>query len=573
MFKYGKPSLRCAFVWVSCLPVLVVLLAPVRAHAMGLGNSAPIIDALVAEPNTVGSGATTVLTCVAHDVDGSITKYEWSAPAGSFPNGGTVETTDAPTNTIVWTAPTEIGSYALSCKVYDSGGMFGGSATASAIVVIDVAALSLAPVIESFTSDSATLLPGEAVAISCLATDPDNDSISFSWETTGGTISDDMDPDPENVTWTAPAVAGIYVVTVTVTDSSGAAASRTLTFEVRFFEYQTSLLAKCRVPIRVAAADFGEYYVTDRDRVHVFAPDGTWLREFSGLRLPRGIAVSRAGEVFIGEAGTGSIRVFDRWGQVLRTIAPAGACQFPSDICLDGKGLLYVVDSRAHRVRIFNVDGGSVADFGGKGTAPGQFDFPSGIAYDPGNEHILVADQRNYRVQVFDRRGTYLSSFGSEGSGSGGFGYIQGLAVDPKGRVLVADSFLGQVQVLTAAGTWIGSMGSFGTNPGELRLPTDVVVDPTGRVVITSMNNGRLEIFKLLDVTGEYADEPPVLNDADGECSYCGRGRCPPLGRGRCPPPEGESCKSDQKRHPPRWHGPPRWKRPDSCGCRGGQGG
>lgn len=80
----------------------------------------PVISSLVASPDPVPPGGQTVLTCVASDPDGTIDTYEWSAPDGSFPGGGTVEITTHPTNFITWTAPAATGVYALSCKVTDN---------------------------------------------------------------------------------------------------------------------------------------------------------------------------------------------------------------------------------------------------------------------------------------------------------------------------------------------------------------------------------------------------------------------------------------------------------------------
>src|SRR5262249_47806189 len=51
-----------------------------------------------------------------------------------------------------------------------------------------------------------------------------------------------------------------------------------------------------------------------------------------------------------------------------------------------------------------------VLEWGGRGDAPGKFDFPIGIAFDKDGQ-ILVTDFYNARVQCFNSDGKYLSSF------------------------------------------------------------------------------------------------------------------------------------------------------------------
>jgi hypothetical protein len=74
-----------------------------------------------------------------------------------------------------------------------------------------------APSITSLTANPASVAPGAASTVSCVAEDPDGDSMSYDWTTTGGTVTGSGD----TVTWIAPSVAGAYIVKVTVDDSNG----------------------------------------------------------------------------------------------------------------------------------------------------------------------------------------------------------------------------------------------------------------------------------------------------------------------------------------------------------------
>ncbi len=84
------------------------------------------------------------------------------------------------------------------------------------------------PVIDSLTPSATTVARGESCTIICAATDPDADTLTYAWSTTGGAISGEGD----TVTWTAPDTEGTYTISVTVSDDSGESASDSCTIEV-----------------------------------------------------------------------------------------------------------------------------------------------------------------------------------------------------------------------------------------------------------------------------------------------------------------------------------------------------
>jgi sugar lactone lactonase YvrE len=506
-----RPHARGAGLLLALSATLPILLAASRAFAMGMGNNSPVIDDFSASPLTVGKGAQAALVCVAHDTDGTLSEYQWTATAGTFPGGAATETTTHPANAIQWTAPVTPGLVTFTCTVTDD------KAASSATHSVDVTVVdSWAPVIASVTPSDTPILPGASVEIVCAATDPDGDTFTYAWTASGGTVTGDADADPERVTWTAPPAGGTYAVTVTTTDDKGAASADFASIVVRFAEHEASFEdIKMKVPLRVAVAPWGEYFVTGKGRVIVFDADGTLAREIVGLEQPLSLAISADGELYVGEAGTGGIRAFDHEGAFLREIAPPGSLRLPSDMCLDGQGLLYVTDGKVNCVMVYSVDGGEVFSFGAPGSADGKFRFPTGIAYDAAGDRILVCDQMNKRLQIFGPDGEHLTTIDNSGSIPVNFAFVQGLAFGPAGRIFVADSFQGHLGTMNDAGEWLGTVGSYGTAPGQLKLPSDVSVDPTGKLVVTSTSTGRLEVFKLLGETGAYTD-PPATKGGGG---------------------------------------------------------
>ncbi|MEJ2739669.1 MAG: PKD domain-containing protein [Dehalococcoidia bacterium] len=84
-----------------------------------------------------------------------------------------------------------------------------------------------APVIHYMSSEQQITPLGESM-IRCVATDPDKDTLSFSWSASGGTITGEG----EEITWTAPETTGDYIITATVTDGEGAETSQSVTISV-----------------------------------------------------------------------------------------------------------------------------------------------------------------------------------------------------------------------------------------------------------------------------------------------------------------------------------------------------
>ncbi len=103
-------------------------------------NSPPIITAVVAAPDSIGSGESTVLFVIANDPNGDPMTYAWSATSGTL-----ASTNAAVTN---WTAPAELGLYDITVVVTDED----GSTTGHAIVGVNVYVPSVFP---SYLGDNA----------------------------------------------------------------------------------------------------------------------------------------------------------------------------------------------------------------------------------------------------------------------------------------------------------------------------------------------------------------------------------------------------------------------------------
>lgn len=163
-----------------------------------LANHRPAIAGLEAPEMVIPSG-TCQIVCIASDRDGDALSYNWSASGGSISGTG---------EAVNWTAPEEVGSYNVTITVTDSRG---GEAMDD--VTIEVRANS-PPTISSLVGDADWTTPSGFIDLTCTASDPDGDELTYEWTATAGDVSGTG----AVVNWTAPQEVGVYNITVVVKD-------------------------------------------------------------------------------------------------------------------------------------------------------------------------------------------------------------------------------------------------------------------------------------------------------------------------------------------------------------------
>lgn len=179
-----------------------------------LANHRPIIISLKAELERVLPSGTCQIVCNATDPDGEELSYGWSADGGAITGEGA---------TVTWTAPGSVGSYNVTVIVLDSRG---GAVTDYVTVTVR---RNNAPTINSLIANAVWTTPSGNLQVTCAASDPDGDELSYEWTATGGDISGTG----AVVNWTAPQEVGICNnVTVVVKDGHGRQDTRFVSLSV-----------------------------------------------------------------------------------------------------------------------------------------------------------------------------------------------------------------------------------------------------------------------------------------------------------------------------------------------------
>ncbi|MFW6102086.1 MAG: Ig-like domain-containing protein [Chloroflexota bacterium] len=198
--------------WLTIAVIMVVAVLVAVLVDMMLANHQPVITSLEAPERVLPSG-TCQIVCTASDRDGDNLSYNWSA------SGGNISGTRASVN---WTAPDSAGAYNVTVSVTDG---YGGEVVKQVTIIVRV---NRSPTITSLVADAEWTLPSGSIQVTCTASDPDGDELSYEWSTTGGDISGTG----AAVNWTAPEAIGIHNIMVVVRDGHGSSDTDSLTISV-----------------------------------------------------------------------------------------------------------------------------------------------------------------------------------------------------------------------------------------------------------------------------------------------------------------------------------------------------
>jgi len=162
------------------------------------------------------AGVDYTVSAYATDPDGDTLTYQWSASGGSIANPNI--------NPVVWTTTSTPGFYDITVTVNDGRG-----GTDSLTENVEVTAPNRAPVLGDIAITeqktgypAAYIYTNQTYNISVPASDPDGDTLNFSWSATGGTVNNS---NSNPAIWKAPGAQGYYTINISVNDGRGGTAS------------------------------------------------------------------------------------------------------------------------------------------------------------------------------------------------------------------------------------------------------------------------------------------------------------------------------------------------------------
>ena len=168
----------------------------------------------------------------------------------------------------------------------------------------------------------------------------------------------------------------------------------------------------------------------------------------------------------------------------------AHAMLSPYSVCSDGRDRIFVADSNAQLVHVFDLSTRRYAQWTPK--KPMKFSQPVGVAYDTGLSRLYVSDSVGATVHIFDgRNGKHLGQ-----TLPNLFQRPTGIFFDRRSkRLLVTDTTAHNVTICAPNGDPITRFGARGARLGEFNFPTSVAVDANGIVYVCDALNFRIQQF------------------------------------------------------------------------------
>jgi DNA-binding beta-propeller fold protein YncE len=261
-------------------------------------------------------------------------------------------------------------------------------------------------------------------------------------------------------------------------------------------------------PYSIAVDSRGRAIVTDpgANGIHIFDFENHKYKFIErrdkgreSMRTPQCVAVDAQDNIYVSDSTAGKIFVFEPGGKFKRAIGSLkggeGYFKRPTGIAVDSAAnRIYITDTLRDKVFVLDMDGAILQSIGKRGNGPVEFNLPTEVL--ARDQDLFVVDAMNFRVQYLNRSGGFETEVGKVGDSSGTMFRPKGIGVDSEGHLYVVDGLWGVVQIFDRDGRLLYYFGAHGTGLGEFQLPAGLFIDRDDRIFVVDSYNRRVQVFR-----------------------------------------------------------------------------
>jgi hypothetical protein len=148
------------------------------------------------------------------------------------------------------------------------------------------------------------------------------------------------------------------------------------------------------------------------DTVNFFSSEGKFLRSFPAGHSPQGLAINSKEELIVSDNGEKEVRIYDKDGQVLRTIAHSGSyytMKWPLYVAVTRHDDIIISDCHAQKVFVFNVSCEFRGEFPLRTSLGNQVLRPHGLCVGA-DDDVFIVDTAVDSLEVFRSDGSFMQT-------------------------------------------------------------------------------------------------------------------------------------------------------------------
>jgi len=210
-----------------------------------------------------------------------------------------------------------------------------------------------------------------------------------------------------------------------------------------------------------------------------------------GLTYPTRVQLNSKGEIFVLDRKAPHIARLTQTGAFNGDLKPNGLSSpnyVPRSFCIDRNDGIYVLDVFSERVLILNPTGQFVA----QKNFPKNYGFMSDLTVDYKGSVFLI-DSVGARVFSAAKDSTQFSPLTQNLKEY--MRFPTAITTDSRGHIYLVDRNGSRVVILGPDGSFLGRLSAMGWKEGLLNYPSQLCINNQGNIFVADTNNNRIQVF------------------------------------------------------------------------------